>query len=693
MPTQNHSQNPYTPPSELVDDELQFTTTDMFQEHPEPSYDEPVPLPAQYPVDQGLNNPVHNGSAPEEQRELSYDQLMIFPTQYLVDQGLNNPVHSGYIPEYDMGGPQDFHQQADLGSNQSYLMAASSSPRIPMVNYPQVPGSSPDRDLHGAQAGLESSQPHPMAVNYPQGPSADYGFQPLTWCTTSQYSWSSSTSQYQCTQHSSDGITRGYSHAFSASSSEQKLSSSPEPALNIVIEDPNTGQCYRERRIRTRTELDKQKETVKRLKKAGGACLWCYRNKKKCGPSNPCPPCIEIPRVCIRNPAQICLFKPHTEEEAQSSDASVVPSPPSREALCTLYSMVQRVSAKMGEMRVVVSIRQPDDGLLHPWFLDMTEANMSSLRGLRLPIGGFLALIKQCVRSIELAKLEEEYSFHPVVQTALEMSSLFMITSCVAQTQIYVAPFDADAGRLTMFYLLATCSRELAQMSQGFCAALCEALRRKDVQDAEQNRSRTKLNPLWVAAALYYRVIGGLWKLQAIPAVAKIFQSSDSHFSRLHSGLWSMLKWVSGTQDPSNENAKGEIPVLPSSRFFDLALQVTPLVSSEPPAFLSSHGDPFSQPCYDMKSFLDEGSMHPTLLPDAPQPELPHTPEYAGTDKRDNMPIINAPDALGEFDLDDLDALAIIDKFFHDEVCQSVFWQPIRRRLLMLTHLRRLAIN
>jgi hypothetical protein len=77
-------------------------------------------------------------------------------------------------------------------------------------------------------------------------------------------------------------------------------SSSPNMQLNIILEDPQSGQLHREKRVRTREELDSQKEGMRVLKDNGGACAACYKSKKRCGPGDPCPPCAARGRKCVR---------------------------------------------------------------------------------------------------------------------------------------------------------------------------------------------------------------------------------------------------------------------------------------------------------------------------------------------------------------------------------------------------------
>lgn len=84
------------------------------------------------------------------------------------------------------------------------------------------------------------------------------------------------------------------------SPSFHRRSASPPACYDFVMEDPTNPHGYREKRFRSRMELDKQKEEIRHLKEYGGACLSCYRSKKKCGPSTPCPPCLSNGRECVR---------------------------------------------------------------------------------------------------------------------------------------------------------------------------------------------------------------------------------------------------------------------------------------------------------------------------------------------------------------------------------------------------------
>ncbi|KAJ6084113.1 hypothetical protein N7486_010913 [Penicillium sp. IBT 16267x] len=103
------------------------------------------------------------------------------------------------------------------------------------------------------------------------------------------------------------------------SPSFNRRSASPPACYDFVMEDPTNPHGYREKRFRSRMELDKQKEEIRHLKEYGGACLWCYRSKKKCGPSTPCPPCLTNGRKCVRRDQTVFQTNPFDQVSSSPS--------------------------------------------------------------------------------------------------------------------------------------------------------------------------------------------------------------------------------------------------------------------------------------------------------------------------------------------------------------------------------------
>lgn len=111
----------------------------------------------------------------------------------------------------------------------------------------------------------------------------------------------SSVREVSMDEHSSPVVDRtSYERGTHDRATFRARSASPDMKLNIILEDPPSGQLYREKRIRSREELDSQKEGMRVLKDNGGACTACYKRKKRCGPGDPCPPCASRGRKCVR---------------------------------------------------------------------------------------------------------------------------------------------------------------------------------------------------------------------------------------------------------------------------------------------------------------------------------------------------------------------------------------------------------
>lgn len=94
---------------------------------------------------------------------------------------------------------------------------------------------------------------------------------------------------------------------------------SPECNLKIIFEDPPNSKSYSEKLIRTERERAQQKEDARRLKEIGGACISCYRSKKKCGLGNPCTLCKGSGKECVRKYPGSSSPSPSRSSRAQPS--------------------------------------------------------------------------------------------------------------------------------------------------------------------------------------------------------------------------------------------------------------------------------------------------------------------------------------------------------------------------------------
>ncbi|KAJ5606043.1 hypothetical protein N7510_008824 [Penicillium lagena] len=527
--------------------------------------------------------------------------------------------------------------------------------------------------IQGMAASLMTLCSPRLAVSMP-----DPIHRPYTWPMSSQDSWNCTVADYDYAQHAFRSSTGGVQEPLPPAGS----------SLHIIIEDPRENpRGYRERRIRSKVDVEKQKENTRLLKMFGGACLWCYRSKKRCEPANTCRSCASNRRKCIRESSQLSLFGPTVELSANDGLAAFLLSPPSREALTTLRVLSNKILKREPGLRVVMNLRQTGDGHIQTWAIDLRDAQtaVSSVWG--HPVAAFIAEANKYVWCTELVKFEKAYHLHPLVQSAIAMARMFMTLRCLGQTNIHVSRFDVDIARLTLFYVLVVCSRDLAEKSERFAGILCEALRRKDLHYGFNNGNHEEVNPvspIWAATALYYRVVTGLLDLHTCLSIAPIFNSFSSHLEGVHSSLWSILKWVSPSQEPCGKGfltaaLNNEIPVLPSREYFDLALWLGPS-SLEPfePVVFRRYADPFSETSHAMESFLEAAftcpPVHPQPSPDnrasprAAKPTETNMPDDASTNKRLRMisPVRSEdfdpmnPDSWPSHD----ESMALIDEFF-----------------------------
>lgn len=299
--------------------------------------------------------------------------------------------------------------------------------------------------------------------------------------------------------------------------------------------------------------------------------------------------------------------------------------PPSQEALDMLHHLGRGVFQETMAANVGIHIRQRDDDGLETWLMDLNNDDLDLPKTTQHAVDQFFTKAITYIQCLQLESLQQSYGNHPLVQTALKMAQSLKTMSCLAGTRIHVNPSEVEAGRLTVFLIFVAGARNLAEMSERFCAELCEALRRKDLHDIYSNgRYRPQvedpLNPIWVATALYYRVVCGLLDLETGSLVAKIFGSVETHLVGVRNNLWSILKGIAVDHTPNpkavpKKTLDEQFPLLLSSRHFDMAFSLIPLGSSDEPLSpiaLKRKGDPFAERTYEMESFLHD---------EFPQPE------------------------------------------------------------------------
>jgi hypothetical protein len=115
--------------------------------------------------------------------------------------------------------------------------------------------------------------------------------------------------------------SRGDGFATTPAAAHQYTSSiepSSECNFKFMMEDPSDSNSYSEKLIQTKEERAQQKEDGRLLKTEGGACISCYKSKKKCGLGSPCPLCKRSGKECVRR-------YPGSSESSSSSSQPSTP--------------------------------------------------------------------------------------------------------------------------------------------------------------------------------------------------------------------------------------------------------------------------------------------------------------------------------------------------------------------------------
>lgn len=446
--------------------------------------------------------------------------------------------------------------------------------------------------------------------------------------------------------------------------------------IEFVFEDPLNTRTYRDTTIRTQHEIDDLKETHRQLKDFGGSCLWCYRNKKKCEPAHPCTPCSVNWRRCIRSSEELCLLAPAT-----SSKESLAMQPPSIAAIDALQHFRQKVFDQMMTASVQIYLRRPGDDGLEAWCMDLTKQDLDVPKSMDQTVEEFYTKANAYVRFHQLATIQKAYGRHPLVRTVLKSVLSFITMSCLTGTRIHMHFSETHAAKLTIFLILAVGSRILAETTEAFCADLCDALRRKDLHDSWSHgkyrpQAERPLNPLWVATALYYRMVCGLLELAPDSPVVTIFGSTETHLVCLRNTLWGILKCI--PMDNVNDSKRmfkrnlkktidEELPILSLGRHFDVAFCLGPTDSPDEFASLMmprKQSGSFSQNGYDIKPLLldtffqsaspSNASQQNRSNPSSsqtPMTSLPTASSSSSINELSDFPSLDTPPELKNIDL------------------------------------------
>lgn len=301
-----------------------------------------------------------------------------------------------------------------------------------------------------------------------------------------------------------------------------------------------------EKRCRDKAELDQQKEDAVALKRFGGSCIWCIRAKKKCEAVMSCKLCSANKRTCYRDVFTFC-----GRTSLRSPD---LPSQRARRALeYTNHHAFEHFS------QVTVTINIVPHNQVPPWTWIATKRNTTWPNSLDCPSSSLVHKIVNRIAT-DLLEFEKTCGTHQLLHIAFHMAKVFTASQWLVQTRVTALSTDIIGGRPVILYLLVVYFRGLFETSGPFCEELFHALRK------HQPRDKAQLDPLWVACALYYRIVQGMRDLQTNPLVASILGlncSLDGVCSAIEEILWT---WIprDGVTDTTEKKKifRDEIPTL-----------------------------------------------------------------------------------------------------------------------------------
>ncbi|KAJ5823218.1 hypothetical protein N7447_005558 [Penicillium robsamsonii] len=451
-------------------------------------------------------------------------------------------------------------------------------------------------------------------------------------------------------------------HARSAHSSETKsiIGTVPPPSLPLKEQYPggfipwdptNPGKSdnIREKIPRNKAEIQQQRKDIAALRKAGGSCMACYRAKKKCGTTTPCSPCTSKGnRVCFRSWGDLCLLGPPTGHSLR------ILGFPSQEAKYHLQRMSEEAFKHMNAFNAIVNIRETYGGDCTAWHWTVKRSSITLSSKTDCPVDAFLAGVTSALPIVDLVKFKDQYKPNTLVWHALKIAHQFMAIQGLVQARIRASWLEINTGRLLLFYILILSFRKLGEMSQEFCPGLYVALCGKDKKNKKWPRKESEIDPAWVAAALYYRVVCGLQDLQTNTVIARIFGPSRYHLSGVREKLEDILRNMSPRHGATNKSSSREIlkdgvPKIPSPPDVDMAFWLG--VTDDPEqmqSVFSQQESPFSPPAFKMQVFLADHYPRPGRVANHVEQDDGHL--QPGTSHDTVIPQQNAFDSMAYID-------------------------------------------
>jgi hypothetical protein len=433
---------------------------------------------------------------------------------------------------------------------------------------------------------------------------------PTTW-----YSSLGSPTEHHIIQNPFDGVRMEQTQILT------RLAKPPQDipkSLSFMHYDPTNPQtCKTEKRHRDQAELDQQREDVAALKMFGGSCLWCIRTKKKCEAVRSCKPCLSHERVCYRN---VSVFLMET--------SLMNPDLPSQEMRRTLAHLNQCVFQNSQQFVATINLFPRHEDV--PWSWTVTKLNTIWPNHSDCPIASLVGMITES-QSLNLVPLDLAHGTHPLVHTALNIAKLFTASHWLAQSKVLAQKADMTGGRLVVLHILVHCFYRLFESAVGFCDELYYALRKP------QSKAKDGLDPIWVAAALYYRVACGLRDLQSNLVVGRILGPGyqiDGVCEAIERILWAIIPRRGVTDTIAKKKLLSDmVPILKSDKDVIMEYWQNPRPNNLQ-----------SRPSNEMEYFLFDEFLEPS--------DVPEGAALKGSELSMRMPQLNYPESTIQYDIE-----------------------------------------
>ncbi|KAJ5646265.1 hypothetical protein N7490_002637 [Penicillium lividum] len=545
------------------------------------------------------------------------------------------PFDTSYNP-YGPSGPFHGSQSiANISNMNIHNVNLGFQPDFHLYDQPFIgrPSSQMDQGALFSHRYPTTRSPYQGSSLTAQSPELKLPSNAVTGSIGSKISFPDSSSQYKY-------VPSHYSEAVAKELMMLSMASPLNSSLQWIAVDPRSKKRHREKRVRTRLEMENRKEDIQKLKEFGGACLWCHRSKKKCDAAQNCELCRANKRNCIRSHSQLCLIG----QVKASTNQNSIPyfGPPSQEALGAMRLMADNAFSDRPIVKACLYI-QHADGLKG---LEMTKNDMDPRRTeTQRLINEFNYLTSTGIHSLDLETLSETYPGHLLVSPVIRMTKLYMLIRNLATTRIHLFSSDANLAQSILLLVLIVSIQSLVGMSESFSVDLCEALRRRNTETTTPNQKRqqkgtSNKSSLSVAAELYCKLVADLLNLIESPVIALIFTHFDTQLLEVRNNIKGILASINSIHSNRakaaiKRDSDEEVPPFPPAQHFELAFRVKSLDANGYSESTRANDEFYievpEQRIYDVETFLQSGidnleSLQNPLTEDLKSPVLVEVP-------------------------------------------------------------------